>query len=200
MIQVNGDEIAAATLTVKNHKFVTPEGAKDGKLPGIKALDESGVITSTVDPDLCEKIMVNGQEVDYYPWMADGELLFYLGQIEDNATSHVHVPNMGGGYTELTVKADPCVTPATADFDGREGNKEYADVVVVKSDKGYTFDSAHPISLFGEYVPETEEVKAGEEGTETITRTNYVIDGDKLTFKKEYLASLGEGEHTFLIN
>ena len=198
MIHVNGDELSAATLTVKDHKFVTPEGAQDGKLPGIKSLDESGVIGATVDPDLSEKIEVGGQEVDYYPWMADGEMLYYLGQIEDNPTS-VDAPDMGEGYTAQTAHADPCVTPETADFDRKEGSRDNADVVVVKSDKGHTFDSAHPISLFGENVPETEEVES-EDGEEKVTRTNYVIAGDKITFKKDYLESLGEGEHTFLIN
>lgn len=199
MIHVNGDEISAATLTVKNHKFVTPEGAVDGKLPGIKALDESGVITETVDPDLSEKIVVNGQEVDYHPWMADGELLFYLGQIEDNAAD-VIAPDMGEGYTPLTVRADPSVTPDAADFDRREGSKDYADIVVIKCDKGHTFDTVHPISVFGGNLPATEEIIPDEEGAEKITRTNYVIAGDKVTFNKEYLATLGEGKHEIALN
>ncbi|MCR5357258.1 MAG: hypothetical protein K6E63_07615 [Lachnospiraceae bacterium] len=199
MIHVNGDELSAATLTVRDHKFVTPEGAQDGKLPGIKSLDESGVITDEPDPDHSEKIEVGGQEVDYYPWMADGEMLFYLGQIGDNAAA-VNAPDMGEGYTPQTVRADPSVTPATADFDRREGSKENADIVVIKCDKGHAFDSAHPISLFGQYLPATEEVEPDEEGAEKITRTNYVIEGDKVTFKKEYLETLGEGRHEIGLN
>ncbi|MCR5501907.1 MAG: hypothetical protein K6F53_02770, partial [Lachnospiraceae bacterium] len=212
VIQVNGDEIAAATLKVVDHKFVDHPNAEEGKQPGITALSEWRITSpgDTIEDkfDKSEKIVVNGEEVDYYPYMSDGELRFYLGEIENNPAP-IDFEGAGEALEALTVRADPILTPGTVEYDG-VGNVEITEdsadpeeplgIRFVKSDKGHEPDAENPISMDGVALPATEEVRSTQEGQETEERVNYRIKNDKITFTREFLDVLGEGEHVFTVN
>ena len=208
MVHTNGDELAAATLTVKDNKFVLDPadydgGAedpkyKDGQLPGIKALDEWNALPE--DKYEAQEIIVDGETQEYYPWMADGELLFYLGEAENNFIPEDKVPVMEG-YQRQNIEADPAVDPSYVSFDKQAGNPDNRDMDAIRYDNGHEFDKDNPVTLFGTAVPAIEMVPAGG-GMEPVQRTNYIISetGSKVTFTKEYLSSLGEGTYEFLLN
>lgn len=208
MVHTNGDELSAATLTVKDNKFVLDPadydgGAddpkyKDGQLPGIKALDEWNALPE--DKYEAQEIIVDGETQEYYPWMADGELLFYLGEAENNFIPEDKVPVMEG-YQRQNIEGDPAVDPSYVSFDKQAGNPDNRDMDAIRYDNGHEFDKDNPVTLFGTAVPAIEMIPAGG-GMEPFQRTNYIISetGSKVTFTKEYLSSLGEGTYEFLLN
>lgn len=177
-IQINGDELAAARVTVSN-----------GQVTGV----EDGIINA--NPNKPENQML------------PEEYLFYLGAA-DLVLANTPVPVIEG-FTALALGANsyPVVLPNNAVYDQRTSSDDHKDVMVIKYDKGHTFDANSPISLFGNPVPATEMVQVSVYNEQTKQmdvsqeqRTNYTIDDDRITFTTAYLDSLGEGPHDFQIN
>ncbi|WP_246563741.1 X2-like carbohydrate binding domain-containing protein [Paenibacillus montaniterrae] len=76
--------------------------------------------------------------------------------------------------------ANSTITPTTASFDKYAASSEYADIAVSMDLQGNTFTSM-------------------ERSGTTVPSSAYELNaaGDELTLKKEYLATLAEGPHTF---
>lgn len=80
-------------------------------------------------------------------------------------------------WVAATADETPTITPATAAFD----NKASADVAFTVDLKSYNISS---IKLDGA----------------TVSSHNYALDGTTLSVKKEYLATLENGDHVFTLN
>ncbi len=154
--------------------------------------DEATALTIVIENheivDVLDHVAELDEETDENEPIEYGEALYYLSEAGDNYMFGENSTLFGGAD-----KAKPSVEAVKAEFD----LNDEADIVVIKYDKGNTFDGEHPVKLFGEDVPATEEIPSETEGGEPTTRTNYTINNDKIILTKEYLASLGAGKHEF---
>ena len=154
--------------------------------------DEATALTIVIENheivDVLDHVAELDEETDENEPIAYGEALYYLSEAGDNYMFGANSTLFGG-----MDKAKPSVEAVKAEFD----LNDEADIVVIKYDKGNTFDEEHPVKLFGADVPATEEIPSETESGEPTTRTNYTINNDKIILTKEYLASLGAGKHEF---